>query len=114
MSCRPVIVEVPHFASLRGGEREISIRRSDGGRLWKDAAPPLAKDEYEKRKAVIEVIKAIDTGLKYSVYPSCPRHSEEPLLRIIQHTHNSLLFYVQSSREMYVVLKILMSFISCI
>ena len=36
--CRfsPVIIEVPHFASLRGKEREIVICRSDNGETWKE------------------------------------------------------------------------------
>ncbi|XP_067131469.1 ankyrin-2-like isoform X11 [Centruroides vittatus] len=32
----PVIIEVPHFASLRGKEREITILRSDNGETWRD------------------------------------------------------------------------------
>ncbi|XP_064457858.1 uncharacterized protein LOC135368469 isoform X19 [Ornithodoros turicata] len=32
----PVIIEVPHFASLRGKEREITILRSDNGETWKE------------------------------------------------------------------------------
>ena len=32
----PVIIEVPHFASLRGQEREILILRSDNGETWKE------------------------------------------------------------------------------
>lgn len=32
----PVILEVPHFASLRGKEREIVILRSDNGENWKE------------------------------------------------------------------------------
>ena len=32
----PVIIEVPHFASLRGREREIVILRSDNGDTWKE------------------------------------------------------------------------------
>ncbi|KAF0290652.1 Ankyrin-3 [Amphibalanus amphitrite] len=32
----PVIIEVPHFASLRGREREIVILRSDNGETWKE------------------------------------------------------------------------------
>nr|XP_057934100.1 ankyrin-2b isoform X10 [Doryrhamphus excisus] len=32
----PVIVEVPHFASLRGGERELVILRSETGDSWKE------------------------------------------------------------------------------
>ena len=35
--CRsPVILEVPHFASLRGGEREIAVLRSDNGHTWRE------------------------------------------------------------------------------
>ncbi|XP_051918117.1 ankyrin-3-like isoform X21 [Hippocampus zosterae] len=32
----PVIVEVPHFAALRGGERELLILRSETGESWKE------------------------------------------------------------------------------
>ncbi|XP_025017279.1 uncharacterized protein LOC107365449 isoform X4 [Tetranychus urticae] len=32
----PVIIEVPHFASMRGREREIIILRSDDGENWKE------------------------------------------------------------------------------
>lgn len=33
---RPVIIEVPHFASLRGKQREIIVLRSDNGETWKE------------------------------------------------------------------------------
>lgn len=33
---RPVIIEVPHFASTRGKEREITILRSDTGESWRE------------------------------------------------------------------------------
>lgn len=33
---RPVIIEVPHFASLRGKEREIIVLRSDNGETWRE------------------------------------------------------------------------------
>lgn len=33
---RPVVIEVPHFASLRGKEREIVILRSDNGETWRE------------------------------------------------------------------------------
>lgn len=33
---RPVILEVPHFASLRGKQREIIVLRSDNGETWKE------------------------------------------------------------------------------
>uniref|UniRef100_A0A0S7EUE0 ANK2 n=1 Tax=Poeciliopsis prolifica TaxID=188132 RepID=A0A0S7EUE0_9TELE len=32
----PVIVEIPHFASLRGKERELVILRSETGESWKE------------------------------------------------------------------------------
>lgn len=32
----PVLIEVPHFASLRGKEREIIILRSDNGQVWRE------------------------------------------------------------------------------
>ncbi|XP_026688332.1 ankyrin-3-like [Diaphorina citri] len=32
----PVIIEVPHFASLRNKERELIILRSDDGSTWKE------------------------------------------------------------------------------
>ncbi|XP_072156429.1 uncharacterized protein [Bemisia tabaci] len=32
----PVIIEVPHFASLRGKERELVILRSDNGSSWRE------------------------------------------------------------------------------
>lgn len=32
----PVIIEVPHFASLRNQEREILILRSENGESWKE------------------------------------------------------------------------------
>ncbi|TMW47606.1 hypothetical protein DOY81_007312 [Sarcophaga bullata] len=32
----PIIMEVPHFASLRGKEREIIILRSDNGETWRE------------------------------------------------------------------------------
>ncbi|XP_018616506.2 ankyrin-3 isoform X9 [Scleropages formosus] len=32
----PVIVEIPHFASLRGIERELIVLRSENGEMWKE------------------------------------------------------------------------------
>lgn len=33
---RPVIVEIPHFGSMRGKERELIVLRSDNGETWKE------------------------------------------------------------------------------
>lgn len=34
----PVVIEVPHFASLRAKEREIVVLRSDNGETWREHA----------------------------------------------------------------------------
>lgn len=31
-----MILEIPHFASLRGKQREIVVLRSDNGETWKE------------------------------------------------------------------------------
>lgn len=33
---RPVIVEIPHFASLSHGDRELVVLRSENGSVWKE------------------------------------------------------------------------------
>lgn len=33
---RPVLIDIPHFASIRGKEREIIILRSENGETWKE------------------------------------------------------------------------------
>lgn len=33
---RPVIVEIPHFGSMRGQERELILLRSENGETWKE------------------------------------------------------------------------------
>jgi len=39
--CRPVLIEVPHQASLHNGEREVYVLRSDDGQTWHEH-PALA------------------------------------------------------------------------
>jgi ankyrin len=41
---RPVILEIPHFASLRNREREIVVLRSDNGEKWTEHAGPITDD----------------------------------------------------------------------
>ena len=43
----PVIIEVPHFASLRGKEREIVILRSDNGETWKEHTLEATEDAVQ-------------------------------------------------------------------
>ena len=44
MSCRPVILEIPHFASLRNREREIVVLRSDNGEKWTEHTGPVTDE----------------------------------------------------------------------
>ena len=56
----PVIIEVPHFASLRGKEREIVILRSDNGENWKEHTLEATEE------AVQEVLQdSFDEGGKH-------------------------------------------------
>ena len=32
----PVLLEIPHFASVRGGERELIVLRCDDGETWRE------------------------------------------------------------------------------
>lgn len=43
----PVIIEIPHFASLRGREREIVILRSDDGEHWKEHQLEATEDAVQ-------------------------------------------------------------------
>ncbi|KPM04432.1 Zu5 domain containing protein [Sarcoptes scabiei] len=52
----PVIIEVPHFASLRGKEREIVIFRSDNGETWREHTLEATEE------AVLEVLNASFEG----------------------------------------------------
>jgi len=43
-----VLLEVPHFASLRGREREVNILRSDDGRTWREHPIVTTDDAVQK------------------------------------------------------------------
>lgn len=54
--CSPVIVEIPHFGSMRGKERELIILRSDNGETWKE-------HQYDcKTEALNELLNGMDEG----------------------------------------------------
>nr|XP_033811838.1 ankyrin-2 isoform X25 [Geotrypetes seraphini] len=44
----PVIVEIPHFAALRGKERELVILRSENGDNWKEHYCEYTEDELNE------------------------------------------------------------------
>lgn len=51
----PVLIEVPHFASLRDQEREIIILRSDRGEVWREHL--FEADD----KTIEQIIKSADS-----------------------------------------------------
>ena len=53
---RPVVVEIPHFAALRGKERELVIMRSETGESWK--AHPCEHTEEELN----QILNGMDEG----------------------------------------------------
>lgn len=53
---RPVIVEIPHFAALRGKERELVVLRSENGDSWKEHCCEHTEDELN------EILNGMDEG----------------------------------------------------
>ena len=37
---RPIVIEVPHCASIRDREREVVVLRSDNGQTWREHVTP--------------------------------------------------------------------------
>ncbi|KAG8454047.1 hypothetical protein GDO86_000617 [Hymenochirus boettgeri] len=56
----PVIVEIPHFAALRGKERELVILRSESGDNWKEHFCEFTEDELN------EILNGMDEVLDSS------------------------------------------------
>lgn len=52
----PVIVEIPHFAALRGRERELVILRSETGDGWKEHHYEPTPDELN------QILNGMDEG----------------------------------------------------
>lgn len=58
---RPVIVEIPHFGSMRGQERELILLRSDNGETWKE-------HQYDcKTRDLQELLAGMDEGKSSSL-----------------------------------------------
>ncbi|XP_051576840.1 ankyrin-2-like [Myxocyprinus asiaticus] len=53
----PVIVEIPHFAALRGMERELVILRSETGESWKEHHCEYTEEELN------QILNGMDEGL---------------------------------------------------
>ena len=50
LPCRPILLEVPHQASMRNGEREVYVLRSDNGTTWHEQ--PLASADSDINEAL--------------------------------------------------------------
>ena len=59
-----MILEVPHFASLRSGQREITVLRSDNGQTWREH-PEVATEQ-----SVQNVLRASFEGMSKSRFLS--------------------------------------------
>lgn len=55
-SFSPVIVEIPHFGSMRGKERELIVLRSDNGDTWKEHQSDGRPED------LIELLTGMDEG----------------------------------------------------
>lgn len=56
MFSSPVIVEIPHFGSMRGKERELIVLRSENGETWKE-------HQFDsKNEDLTELLNGMDEG----------------------------------------------------
>lgn len=51
-------MEIPHFAALRGKERELVILRSENGDSWKEHFCEYTEDELN------EILNGMDEGIR--------------------------------------------------
>lgn len=51
-----MIVEIPHFAALRGKERELVILRSETGESWKEHQCEYTEEELN------QILNGMDEG----------------------------------------------------
>lgn len=61
----PVLLEIPHFASMKDVGREIAIFKSDDGIIWQEHRPPVTDNDFKtllsqtfegKRKLITRVL----------------------------------------------------------
>lgn len=59
-------MEIPHFAALRGKERELVILRSENGDSWKEHFCEYTEDELN------EILNGMDEGIQWHLisYPA--------------------------------------------
>lgn len=56
-------MEIPHFAALRGKERELVILRSENGDSWKEHFCEYTEDELN------EILNGMDEGIQWHLAP---------------------------------------------
>lgn len=61
-------MEIPHFAALRGKERELVILRSENGDSWKEHFCEYTEDELN------EILNGMDEGIHCDVIFSLLLH----------------------------------------
>lgn len=89
-----VVIEVPHFASLRNQEREIIILRSDNGQVWREHL----SDHFDKRRVDSIVKSADENDIRQS------ESNDENIDPLVQHQQidsadESMLSSLSSNRE---------------
>ena len=70
---RPVIVEIPHFASMRGQERELILLRSENGETWKEHLYDCKNDDLN------QLLNGMDEGKADK--RKCPSVSHQQALK---------------------------------
>lgn len=63
----PVIVEIPHFGSMRGKERELIVLRSDNGDTWREHQFDVGAED------LTELLAGMDEGNEQNVVISSGR-----------------------------------------
>ncbi|CDQ66566.1 unnamed protein product [Oncorhynchus mykiss] len=73
----PVIVEIPHFGSMRGKERELIVLRSDNGDTWKE-------HQYDCHPSdITDILNGMDEGTLHTELDSNAELEKKRICRII-------------------------------
>lgn len=80
MCGRPVIVEIPHFAALGRGDRELVVLRSENGSVWKEHRNRYGDEVLETILNGMDEGKSLDAPFETIVFRShsVASHVENP------------------------------------
>ena len=73
---RPVIVEIPHFGSMRGKERELIVLRSDNGDTWKEHQSDARTED------LLELLNGMDEGNRRWA-PVVTNSNQQPIVDLL-------------------------------